>query len=158
MVLLSCIAITNKHDCYNGFNYFSVYTTSPWIVASMQSSMMQDFFTLLFWTHRFYRHLSDERSHQFLWPICLSSPLVHFRKCTEYLTVDIVQVFINLNRFLLQSSVSWNLVILMNFFFTFSFIPVFLMASVFSNTRYLNFFSDWSVLFLLLFPFFFFWS
>ena len=50
-----------------------------------------------------------------LWSICLSSSLVHLRKCPEYLTRGTAQVFIPLMRFLLESFVPSSFRVLISF-------------------------------------------
>ena len=52
-----------------------------------------------------------------LWPIYLSSSLVHLRKGPGYLMRGIVQVFIRLIRFLLESLVSSSFLVLLRYSF-----------------------------------------
>ena len=52
-----------------------------------------------------------------LWSICLSSSLVHFRKCPGYITRD-TEVFILLIWFLLESFVSSSFLVLLRFLFS----------------------------------------
>ena len=51
--------------------------------------------------------------------ICLSSSMVHFRNGPECLTWGTAQLFIPLMRFLLQSLVSWNFLVLVKYSYLF---------------------------------------
>ena len=73
-----------------------------------------------------------------LWPICLSSSLVHLRKGPEYLTRGTAQVFIPLIRFLLESLVSSSFLVLLRYsFWILSFISTCLMVSASNISQYL---------------------
>ena len=52
-----------------------------------------------------------------LWSICLSSSLVHLRKCLEYLRSNTAQVFVPLIRFLLLSFVLSSFLVLLRYSF-----------------------------------------
>ena len=73
-----------------------------------------------------------------LWPICLSSHLVHLRKGPEYPTSGTAQVFIPLIRFLILCFVSSSFLVLLRYsFWIFSFISVCLMVSASKMPKYL---------------------
>ena len=65
-----------------------------------------------------------------IWPICLSSSLIHFKNGPEYLMRSTAQVFIPLIRFLLDSFVSSSFLVLQRYsFLNLSFISTCLMVS-----------------------------
>ena len=117
---------------------FFVYSSSAWIVASTQSSMLTrplpPFFLetySLSVSSLGCSALCIVISFLVLWFICRSSSLVHFRNGPEYLIMVTTQVCIPLKRFVLTKSF---LVLLRYSFFTFLFIS--LCLSVSSMPRY----------------------
>ena len=73
-----------------------------------------------------------------LWSICLSSSLVHLRKCPEYLTRGTAQAFIPLIRFLLENFVSSIFLVLLRYsFWILFFISTYLMVSASKIPKYL---------------------
>ena len=95
---------------------FFVYSLTPWIIVSVQSS------TLVSYLLPFFLDASTVISqvpgfgnhHQFLYPLVhLSSFLVHFQKGQKYFPRSSAQVFIPLMRFLLQSLISRSFLVLL---------------------------------------------
>ena len=87
------------------------------------------------------RDLSIIINFLFLWSICLSYSLKHFKKDHDYLTRETAKMFILLIRFLLHSSVSKCFLVLRFSFLTFSFMSVWLMVSTSNFSRYVYSFS-----------------
>ena len=73
-----------------------------------------------------------------LWSTCLSSSLIHFKNCPEYLMRGTAQVFIPFIRYLLHSLVPSSFLVLLRYsFLILSFISTYLMVSAANIPKYL---------------------
>ena len=117
--------------------HFSVLTLCRCFDASIRSSILVSLLSSSFCNTYSLSTLSLECkvlcvviSFLNLWPICLSSSLVHFKNDPEYLMKGTTLVFIPLISFLLYSFVLSSFLVLLRYsFFIFSFISACLIVS-----------------------------